>query len=815
MPSRRRSEFLRTAARVASSMTSPRRSVSTAWSGSSKRMRRNSCPDHSPSPSGSRDSRCAERSVASDDSTRPRSRSTMLSRLRSNWSSSSVSTRSRGANAAAQAAAWSGSAAAGSSLICWPGGGPRPARSGPRWRAVRGRRRPRAAALSAVDRSAAQPRRPRRASAAACRASSTCPGTARVRPPRPPLRARRAAGRGASRRSRRSRRRRPRRRGGPCPTSACAALACSNASSRAASSALAARSSSWACSASRGSSCSGRSVCRAAGVGCEPLGLAAQPAQLLAGGGLPGLQGLHELLGAGRGGLAGRAVGAVRAFEELGGAAADLVGQPFQFGERGVLGALRAGLLGAQVGADADLLVDLGGRAVRLAQRGQRPVGGAGLGVRAPAASSGAPAISARSARSTRAVRRASSEARWAARRSSSAARALARHASARASASAASAASSRLLRCQLARSRSRWASPASASARRRACSAASRRASLSAAASAAAASASARSCRVPDQPGPRAVGRLPGRGDLGGQFGQPALRAGRAPRREPGGERTVVRQPGGQCPDLLLTGGRPGPQPLALAVGGDLVVHRRVRRYEEDVRGTVGGRGRREQGGGGAHRHGGPGQQRGPAEHLLGPRVRARVGDDDAVDQFGPGRQHRGVVGGVHGLGEVAPAGQRGDAVLAQVLHGRQDVGARWQQSPVAEGAQDARVVGSGRAQLEQLPLRARHRVVQQLAQRVGEGVQLSGGQRGVGVRADGAGAARAVRGAGGRDRRATGVRGDPAGRGRGRGRGRGHADAEQGGQAGVGGQRGGGDGRRGVRALGGGERVGGAGGG
>ncbi len=265
------------------------------------------------------------------------------------------------------------------------------------------------------------------------------------------------------------------------------------------------------------------------------------------------------------------------------------------------------------------------------------------------------------------------------------------------------------------------------------------------------------------------------------------------APRREPGGERTVVRQPGGQRPDLLLPGGRPGPQPLAFAVGGDLVVHRRVRRYEEDVRGAVGGRGRGEQGGGGADGHGGARQQRGPAERLLGPRVRARVGDDDAVDQFGPGRQHRGVVGGVHGLREVAPAGQRGDAVLAEVLDGGQDVGAGRQQSPVAEGAQDARVVGGGGAQVEQLPLRGRHRVVQQLAQRVGEGVQLRGGRvpaRAVG--GPGGTAPRAAR----RPSAARARRDSPAAegrRGRGRaapaaarplaaGRGRGHAERRAG---------------------------------
>ena len=63
-------------------------------------------------------------------------------------------------------------------------------------------------------------------------------------------------------------------------------------------------------------------------------------------------------------------------------------------------------------------------------------------------------------------------------------------------------------------------------------------------------------------------------------------------------------------------------------------------------------------------------------------------------------------MVGGVDGLGEIAPAGQGGDAVLAEELDGGQDVGAGRQQPAVAERAEDAGVVGGGGAQLEELPL-------------------------------------------------------------------------------------------------------------
>ncbi|SCF93044.1 hypothetical protein GA0115255_111553, partial [Streptomyces sp. Ncost-T6T-2b] len=74
--------------------------------------------------------------------------------------------------------------------------------------------------------------------------------------------------------------------------------------------------------------------------------------------------------GAGGGGLAGRAVGSVGPFQELGGAGADLVGEAVQLGQGGALVALGAGLFGAQVGADADLLVQLGRGPVGLAQGG-------------------------------------------------------------------------------------------------------------------------------------------------------------------------------------------------------------------------------------------------------------------------------------------------------------------------------------------------------------------------------------------------------------------------------------------------------------
>ncbi|OCC07224.1 hypothetical protein A3Q37_07008 [Streptomyces sp. PTY087I2] len=239
-------------------MTSPRRSVRVAWSGSSKRMRRNSWPDHSPSPSGSWESRWAERRVVSADSTSPRSRSTIESRLRSSWTSSSVRTRSRGAKASAHLRACSGRAEAGSSRICW--------RAGVRTCSYRVELACRTrmslaslTALSAAERSALQPRRERRDSAADCRASSRLPGY----------------GSGSSVPSsapwsrRRSRRRAAVSSKPPAESSAVrwawssslwAARAVSRVAVASASSALAVRRRAWALSASAGTRSSGSSV---------------------------------------------------------------------------------------------------------------------------------------------------------------------------------------------------------------------------------------------------------------------------------------------------------------------------------------------------------------------------------------------------------------------------------------------------------------------------------------------------------------------------------------------------------------------------
>lgn len=114
----------------------------------------------------------------------------------------------------------------------------------------------------------------------------------------------------------------------------------------------------------------------------QSLGLAAEPAQLLAGRRCARLQELDQGLGAGGRGLPGGAVGAVRAFQKLGGPGTDLVGEPVELGERGALVALRACLFGAQVGSDADLLVELGRCPVGLAQGGQGVARGARLRLR-------------------------------------------------------------------------------------------------------------------------------------------------------------------------------------------------------------------------------------------------------------------------------------------------------------------------------------------------------------------------------------------------------------------------------------------------
>lgn len=215
------------------------------------------------------------------------------------------------------------------------------------------------------------------------------------------------------------------------------------------------------------------------------------------------------------------------------------------------------------------------------------------------------------------------------------------------------------------------------------------------------------------------------------GELGEPPRRTARPPGGEPCGQLPVLGEPCGQLPDLLVPFGRARAQRLPLLVGGVLVVHGGVRRYEEDVSvARVGGRGRGEQRGGRADGDGGAREQRGVGEGFAGPRVGVRVRDDHAVDQLGPRGEHARVVDGVDGLREIAPAGERGDAVLAQVLHGGQHVGARRQQSAVTERAEDPRVVGGGGPQLEELPLGGGDPVVEELSEFVGVVVQLLGGE-------------------------------------------------------------------------------------
>ncbi|CAM5658167.1 hypothetical protein SVIOM342S_06169 [Streptomyces violaceorubidus] len=226
------------------------------------------------------------------------------------------------------------------------------------------------------------------------------------------------------------------------------------------------------------------------------------------------------------------------------------------------------------------------------------------------------------------------------------------------------------------------------------------------------------------------------GAGLLGGpgEFREASGRAAGAPGGEPGRQLAVLAEAGGEGADLLVPLARPCAQRVPLLVGGLLVVHGRVRRYEEDVPGVrLGGRGRGEQGGGRADGDGGARQQGRVAEDLAGAGVRVRVGDDHAVDQLGAGGQHARVVGGVDGLGEVAPAGQGGDAVLAEELDRGQHIRSRRQQTAVAERAEDAGVVGGGGAQLEQLAFGGGDGVVEQFAQFVGEAVEFLGGQRAV----------------------------------------------------------------------------------
>ncbi len=162
----------------------------------------------------------------------------------------------------------------------------------------------------------------------------------------------------------------------------------------------------------------------------------------------------------------------------------------------------------------------------------------------------------------------------------------------------------------------------------------------------------------------------------------------------------------------------------------------------------AAGRRGGGQERGGGADGDGGAGQQGGAGQGFAGAGVAAGIGDDHAVDEFGPGGQHGGVVGGVDGLGEVAPAGQRGDAVLAEEFDGGQDVRAGRQQAAVAECAEDAGVVGGGGAQFEQQPFGAADPLFQQGGERFGVAVQFLGGERPVVGAAGRVGPARGGRG-------------------------------------------------------------------
>ncbi len=85
-------------------------------------------------------------------------------------------------------------------------------------------------------------------------------------------------------------------------------------------------------------------------------------------------------------------------------------------------------------------------------------------------------------------------------------------------------------------------------------------------------------------------------------------------------------------------------------------------------------------------------------------------------------------MVGRVDGLGEVAPAGERGDAVLAEELDGGEHVGAGREESAVAECAEDAGVVGRGGAQVEELAFGGGDGLVEEVAQFVGVLVELLG---------------------------------------------------------------------------------------
>ncbi len=115
-------------------------------------------------------------------------------------------------------------------------------------------------------------------------------------------------------------------------------------------------------------------------------------------------------LGAGGGGLAGRAVGSVGALQELGGAGADLVGEAVQLA-RAALSSLSARACSARRSAPTPTFSyswDAARYASRRVGRAVRDFASSSSG-----RTSGTPAISARSARRARAVRRASSPARW------------------------------------------------------------------------------------------------------------------------------------------------------------------------------------------------------------------------------------------------------------------------------------------------------------------------------------------------------------------------------------------------------------------
>lgn len=428
---------------------------------------------------------------------------------------------------------------------------------------------------------------------------------------------------------------------------------------------------------------------RPAVLGGVPLGLAAQPPELLARGRHTGLQELHQLLRTGSGGLPGGPVGPVGRLEQLRRARADLVAQPVQFGQGRALVALRTSLFGPQVGTDTHLLVQLGGGPIGLAERGQGRLGGVRVTVRYVVG--GARDLGAfgpqRAGGATGVVGGPLSTAPVLVGGTGALQTGLG--------------AGLRLggLVGQFAQ--------------------------LDLPAGPFAQSVGQPGEGVGGAPG-LLCGLLPlvaclrglgggfvGLGPHGARLGQFGLRllgeracvpgglrqldeaAGRTagtPGGEPGGQFTVLGEAGRERPDLLVPLACPRAQRLALLVGGMLVVHGRVRRYEEDVPAVrLGGRSGCEEGGRRTHGDGGPGKQCRVVQDLAGACVRVGVGDDHAIDQFRPCGQHARVVGGVDGLGEIAPAGQGGDAVLTEELDRGQHVRSRRQQPAVTERAEDA----------------------------------------------------------------------------------------------------------------------------